>query len=169
MPMLLEPQRSISAAILSRESDEAVHFIVGEGIAASERLNIYRNTFLASLTSALRISFPAVHRLVGAEFFDGAAQCFIEAEPPQSANLYLYGAGFAHFLARFPPAASLAYLADVARLEWAVNCALHAPDVPPLASECFAAAAPAGPTPFVLGPAPSPTLLRAGDPSAASL
>jgi len=100
-----------------------------------------------------------------AEFFDGAAQCFIEAEPPQSANLYRYGAGFAHFLARFPPAASLAYLADVARLEWAVNCALHAPDVPPLASECFATVAQADPTHLVLVPHPSLTLLRAEYPS----
>jgi hypothetical protein len=116
MPTLLELQRSISTAVLSGESNEAAHFIVGEGLAPDERLNIYRNNFLASLTSALRISFPAVHRLVGAEFFDGAAQCFIEAESPQSANLYLYGAGFADFLARFSPAASLAYLADVARL-----------------------------------------------------
>jgi len=165
MPTLLELQRSMSKFVLSRQNDEAAQFIFADGIAASERLNIYRNTFLASLTSALRISFPAVHRLVGAEFFDGAAQCFIEAEPPQSANLYLYGAGFAHFLARFPPAASLAYLADVARLEWAVNCALHAPDVPPLASECFAAIAQADPTHLVLVPHPSLTLLRAEYPS----
>jgi hypothetical protein len=165
MPTLLDLQRSISAAVLSRESDEAAHFIVGEELAPDERLNIYRNNFLASLTSALRISFPAVHRLVGAEFFDGAAQCFIEAEPPQSANLYLYGAGFADFLARFSPAASLAYLADVARLEWAVNCALHAPDAPPLASECFAAVAQADPTRLVLVPHPSLTLLRPEYPS----
>jgi hypothetical protein len=165
MPTLLELQRSISTAVLSRESDGAARFIVGEGLAPDERLNIYRNTFLASLTSALRISFPAVHRLVGAEFFDGAAQCFIEAEPPQSANLYLYGAGFADFLARFSAAASLAYLADVARLEWAVNCALHAPDVPPLASECFAAVAQADPAHLVLVPHPSLTLLRAEYPS----
>ena len=39
---------------------------------------------------------------------------------------------FPEFLARFPPAASLAYIADVARLEWAVNRALHAPDAAPL-------------------------------------
>jgi hypothetical protein len=165
MPTLLELQRSIFTAVLSRESDDAAHFIVGDGLAPGERLNIYRNTFLASLTSALRISFPAVHRLVAAEFFDGAAQCFIEAEPPQSANLYLYGAGFADFLARFPPVASLAYLADVARLEWVVNCALHANDVPPLAPECFTAVAQADPARLVLVPHPSLTLLRAEYPA----
>jgi hypothetical protein len=43
-----------------------------------------------------------------------------------------YGEAFAAFLAAFPPAASLAYLADVARLEWAVSRAVHADDVEPL-------------------------------------
>ena len=40
-----------------------------------------------------------------------------------------YGAGFAGFLRTFPPASGLAYLGDVAQLEWAVNLALHADDV----------------------------------------
>ncbi len=160
MATLLELQRAILAAVLTRESDEAAHFIVGDGFAPDGRLNIYRNTFLASLKSALRISFPAVDRLVGAEFFDGAAQCFIETEPPQSADLYLYGAGFADFLARFAPAASLGYLSDVARLEWAVNCALHAADITPLATECYAAIAEADPAGLALVPHPSMTMLR---------
>jgi hypothetical protein len=157
---LLELQRSMSKAVLSRENDEAAGLIVADGIAANERLNIYRNTFLASLTSALRISFPAIYRLVGAEFFDGAAQCFIETQPPHNADLYLYGAGFADFLARFAPAASLAYLADVAGLEWAVNCALHAADIAPLAPECYAAIAEADPAGLALMPQPSMTMLR---------
>ena len=49
------------------------------GSTAAERLDVYRNTFLSSLTTALRISYPAVHRLVGGEFFEGAAQSFIQA------------------------------------------------------------------------------------------
>jgi hypothetical protein len=48
---------------------------------------------------------------------------------PTSACLNDYGQQFAAFLAQFPQAAHLSYLADVARLEWAVNRALHAPDV----------------------------------------
>jgi hypothetical protein len=43
-----------------------------------------------------------------------------------------YGAGFPGFLRGFPPAAALAYLGDVAQLEWAVNRALHAEDAPRL-------------------------------------
>ena len=165
MPTLLEIQRAISRAVVSRETGDAAPHIVCDGFTAEERLNVYRNTFLAGLTTALRLAHPAVHRLVGEEFFDGAAQCFVEAAPPQSAYLNSYGAGFADFLATFPPAASLAYLADVARLEWAVNTALHAPDVEPLGAEDFAAIADVPPERLVLVPHPSIGLLRLDHPA----
>ncbi len=106
--------------------------VVSDGFDPAERLDVYRNTFAGVLTTALRLSYPAVQRLVGAEFFEGAAYIFIEAHPPTSACLDDYGAEFPGFLSGFAPAASLAYLGDVARLEWAVSRALHAPDAAPL-------------------------------------
>jgi len=102
------------------------------------RLNVYRNAFIASLTKALRLCYPAIYRLVGAEFFAGAAARFIPACPPESACLDDYGSEFAAFLADFPPAAGLSYLAGVARLEWAVSRALRAPDVPALDPKALA-------------------------------
>src|SRR5260370_23822662 len=106
------------------EGDAAAYVRVG-GVSAADRLSIYRNTLYGTLTNALRLSYPAVHRLVGAEFFEASAQKFIEDEPPRGAYLDDYGAGFPDFLARFPAAASVPYLPDVARLEWAVSRALH--------------------------------------------
>ena len=103
-------------------------WIVGEGIDPKARIGIYRNTVASVLTNALRLTFPAVYRLVAAECFEGAARLFIEEDPPQRANLDDYGVGFPAFLARFEPVAGLTYLPDVARLEWAVSRALHAPD-----------------------------------------
>ena len=115
-------------SIVGRDDAEAAAWIVAEGIDPEVRLGIYRNTFASVLTNALRHSFPATHRLVAAECFEGAARLFMEEQPPQYANLDDYGAGFPEFLVRFAPVAALAYLPDVARLEWAVSCALHAPD-----------------------------------------
>ena len=132
MSGLRELQKALSLAIVGSDHNDAEAYIVPDGFSAAARLNIYRNTFVSTLTSALRITHPAVQRLVGAEFFDGAARHFIDRYPPQSAYLDLYGAGFAQFLEQFPPAMSLDYLADVARLEWAVNGALHAKDALPL-------------------------------------
>src|SRR5450755_3912418 len=94
MSTLLDTQRAMLRALVFRDHEDVASQIVGDELSAAERLDVYRNTFLSSLTSALRISYPAVHRLVGEEFFEGATQCFIEADPPQGAYLNAYGAGF---------------------------------------------------------------------------
>jgi Putative DNA-binding domain len=127
-PMLLELQRALRASLIERDDRDASAYVVPDGLTPGQRLAVYRNTFVGALTNTLRLAFPAVHRLVGTEFFEGAARTFIEERPPRSACLNDYGTDFPEFLADFPPAAFLAYLAEVARLEWAVNRALHAPD-----------------------------------------
>src|SRR5262249_57293234 len=53
-----------------------------------------------------------------------------------------YGGEFPNFLRDLPAAATVAYLADVARLEWAVHCAIHAPDIKPLELAALAAVKP---------------------------
>src|SRR5262249_14119357 len=125
---LLELQRAMHRS-LSAHDAAAAACIVNDGIDPVARLGIYRNTFASVLTNALRLSYPSVQRLVGVECFEGVARLFIEAEPPRSANLDDYGVGFAEFLSGFDAIARLAYLPDVARLEWTVNRALHAADV----------------------------------------
>jgi hypothetical protein len=69
------------------------------------------------LTEALKDAFPAVHRIVGPEFFQAMARAYIVLEPPRSPILLDYGAGFPDFIGEFEPAAVLPYLADVARIE----------------------------------------------------
>ena len=128
MPTLVEVQRAMRRSLVECDDAEAAAYILSDGLAPGLRFNVYRNTSTAALTTALRLSYPAVHRLVGAEFFEAAVKIFIKTEPPHSAYLDEYGAAFPEFLAQFSPAASLAYLAGVARLEWAVNRSLHAPD-----------------------------------------
>jgi len=132
MPTLLEIQRAVYRSVVARDDAAAVPHIVADALLPGARLSIYRNTFIGSLSTALRLSFPAVHRLVGADFFDGAIRIFIERDPPRSAWLDEYGEAFPAFLDRFTPAASLAYLSGVARLEWVVSRALHAADAEPV-------------------------------------
>ncbi len=139
MPALLELQRRMAALLCAEEpsSPEASYLTA----SAALRLDIHRNTRRSTLINALRLSFPAVQRLVGAEFFDAAARRFISAQPPPGAYLNDYGADFAGFLGDFAPAAALPYLREVAQLEWAVNRALHAADAPGLGLERLAAVA----------------------------
>jgi hypothetical protein len=130
MPTLLETQRAMRTWLVDGERDAAAA-LLADGISP-DRLDIYRNTFVANATRALRLTYPAIYKLVGDEFFEGAAAAFIAQHPPRSACFDHYGEAFAAFLAAFPPAAPLGYLADVARLEWAVSRAIHADDVEPL-------------------------------------
>jgi hypothetical protein len=130
MPTLLEMQSAMKASLLHRDSRAISPMLAGD--VPTDRLDIYRNTFAHTLTRALRLCFPVTQRLVGEEFFEGAAQFFIGEHPPRAAWLDLYGGEFPEFLRSFPPATSIAYLGDVAELEWAVNGALHAADVAPL-------------------------------------
>lgn len=141
MPSLLELQQALRVSLLDETDGAALAHIAAAGIAPAQRLNVYRNTIFGTLVRALRLSYPAVRRLVGEEFFDGAAQVFAHGHAPAGANLNDYGGDFAGFLQRFEPAASLVYLADVARLEWSVNQALHAADEPALVLSRLAALA----------------------------
>lgn len=132
MPALLELQRTFAGALL-REYDRAVwQHIAEDGFSAAERLRIYRNTCRATLCGTLRLTYPAVARLVGREFFERAAGEFVGNHPAKSGYLNDYGAEFADFLAQFEPARALAYLPDVARYEWALSVAANAPDAPVL-------------------------------------
>ena len=142
MVSLRDIQNAMRRSLLDDTGAEAADIIIGDGVAPARRLGVYRNTIRQALTSALRLSSPAVHRLVGAFFFDAAAQAFVAEQPPHCADLNAYGAEFAQFLQGFAPAAALAYLPDVARLEWAVNRALRAADAEPLALAALGAIAP---------------------------
>jgi len=115
---------------------------------------------LDSLTAALATTFPVVARLVDPRFFRYAADAYVRAQPPAGPCLFEYGATLADFLASFEPCRHLVYLPDVARLEWAMNAALHAPDVPPLTAAGAAALGPDALAARALALHPSVTLLR---------
>ena len=163
-PSLREVQRAIARSVVQGEDEAAATMICADGFVAEQRLAIHRNTFVASITKALRLTYPAVDRLVGSEFFDGAAHAFVQERPPRSAWLDDYGADFPDFLAAFAPAASLRYLADVARLEWAVGQALHAVDAKPVDLARLAAIDEADHGRIRFTPHPSVSLLRANSP-----
>ncbi len=142
MPSLRDVQRAMRDSLVGSAMTAALPWIVADGVAPERRLAVYRNTFDSTLVNALRLSYPAVRKVVGTEFFEGAARFFVHELPPRATCLDYYGADFADFLAAFGPAASLPYLPDLARLEWAVNRALHAPDAQPLDASRLAAIEP---------------------------
>jgi len=130
VPALLETQQEFVRHVRGEDS-RVLQWVHGAGLTPAARMAVYRNSYLLNFTDALLTSFPAVARLVGDDFFEGATQRFVGAHPSSYGDLNRYGAGFADFLAHLPEAANIPYLADIARLEWARQEALLAADANP--------------------------------------
>lgn len=110
------------------------------GSDPATRFAVYRNNVVVSLIDALADTYPVVQALVGEVFFRAMAGVYARAHPPRSRIMAYYGSDFADFIATFPPAASVPYLADVARLEMARVLAYHAADAKPVATDALHAA-----------------------------
>jgi hypothetical protein len=142
MPNLLELQRQFRRAVLGGDTAALAAAIPGDGLDPAARLRIYRNHAFATLGAVLEGTFPVVCRLVDKRFFAYAAHEYLRERPPHSRCLVEYGSDFADFLAGFEPCKHLAYLADVARFEWALNMAAMVREAAPLPTEALAAVPP---------------------------
>jgi hypothetical protein len=124
---LLDPDCALPASVVSHLSTRP-----------HRRFAVYRNNVVVALTGALEARFPAVRRIVGEDFFHAMAQVFVTENPPRTPIMMIYGEAFPAFIDGFEPAASVPYLADVARLEAARTRAYHAADAEPLPGEVLA-------------------------------
>lgn len=124
---LLDPERTIPAELTT-----------WNGSDATLRFAVYRNNILVSLIDALADTYPVAQELIGEDFFRAMARLFVNAEPPRSRVLAFYGASLPDFIEYFPPAASVPYLADVARLEMLRVRAYHAVDSTALSADAIA-------------------------------
>lgn len=130
-------QAEFATALLKPAGPVPMTLHAWNGSDISARFAVYRNNIVVSLVQALAEGFPVVHRLVGDEFFRAMVGIYVRAHPPRSPVLAEYGDGFADWLATFEPSATLPYLADLARLEYARVRAYHAADTPTLAAKAL--------------------------------
>jgi hypothetical protein len=114
-------QAGMAEALVSGRYQAVSAWIKAGPIAPHEALAVHRNTALLGLVNALRLTHPTVAALVGEAFFDRMALDFAIGHPPAGAWLAGYGEGFAEFLEAYAPARALPYLADVARLDFAIE------------------------------------------------
>lgn len=105
------------------------------GISTENRMKVYRNNVMTSLSHAVIAVYPLTEKIVGPDFLKGAVNKYVVGNPPDQGNLNFYGATFAHFLERYEPARALPYLPDMARLEWEWEMATLSPDDDPLPPE----------------------------------
>ena len=143
MPSLRDLQRGFSAATLFGDAAAVAALgIVPGDLDPPTRIAIYRNNVLGNYRKIFGATFPVVRRLVGEPFFDEATEQFVRGHPSSRGDVNHYGGDFAAFLASYPPARGLRYLADVAHLEWAIDQANIAADAAALDVAALAAVAP---------------------------
>lgn len=132
MRTLRELQHSFVRGVFGTDREIAALLLGARGQSGAAGLAIYRNNVLANYRKALRETYPVILRLIGADCFDQAADAYARATPSRSGDLYDFGERFGEFLAAYPATRDLAYLPDVARLEWIIEAADRAPAAAPL-------------------------------------
>ncbi len=137
MQSLAELQRGFAAALIDPALPAPAGLVGPDGKPSSRRFAVYRNNVIVGLTQTLRDAYPAVHRIVGSEFFHALARAYVVGDLPRSPMLFDYGAGLPDFIGRFEPASVLPYLADVARIERAWIEAYHSADASPIDPSAF--------------------------------
>jgi hypothetical protein len=129
VPELAQTQRRFAALLRDASlSARDSGLFAGDDALVERRLAIYRGNVVGAAAKALAAAYPVIEQIVGAEFFFGLARAHRLECPSTSGNLYDFGEHFADFLARFGPAREFPYLADLARVEWAVHRAALAAD-----------------------------------------
>jgi hypothetical protein len=140
MPSLVEIQRGVDAAMISGDSTALASLgIVAGAIGPAARIDIYRSNVFGNYRKALATTFPVIRQLVGAAFFNAAADAYVRAHPSTRGDVNRFGDDLAPFLAAYEPARTLAYLPDIARLECAIDQAAIAADAPPFDLAALAA------------------------------
>jgi hypothetical protein len=130
MPALPELQARFYAGIVGdvQAEDALLDCLVERGETGRRRIAAYRRSILGNLVGALLATYPVLARIVGLPFFREAARGYVRTHPSASGDLNEYGGEFADFIAAWQPADELAYLPDVARLEWRVQQVYYAAD-----------------------------------------
>ena len=80
---------------------------------------------------ALSAAYPVLAQMLGAENFEPMARQYWRQSPPRCGDIGRWGDALADFIATAPQLAEEPFLADVARVEWALHRAASDPDIHP--------------------------------------
>ncbi len=155
---LADIQRHFAAGLLDGELDP-VELFRGPATRTSRRFALYRGNLAANWYTALHGAYPVVEALVGEEFFRAMARSYGRRHGYQAGDLNRFGSALADFIAGFEALADYPYMADMARLEWALHLAHYGPDLPALEVRALAGLDPAGLDGLRLTLHPNTTLL----------
>lgn len=135
-PASLKAVQAAFAAALDQphvDSGCAQLFASTGGAPHAARFAVYRNNTRVFFATALERTYPVLRRRVGDEAFAQLAAAYRAAHPSRRGDLHHVGAEFPAWLRQRFADTEYAWLADLARLEWACELAQIAEARPPLA------------------------------------
>ncbi len=135
---LASAQQSFASALFVAGND-SLALAQFDGETRGQRFALYRSNLMATWERTLANAYPVLVLLVGQEFFGALARAYGSRHPSDNGDLNLFGRHFSQFLASFAHVAEYPYLPDMARLEWALQHARHAPDATGISAAEFAA------------------------------
>ncbi len=133
---LKELQRAFLGALIAPDTEDAVlELLNGDAACNRNRLLQYRASLARSWHKGLSTVYPVLCELVGEDFFTELAREYSCACLSHYGELTLSGHAMSDLLRAWPPCSPYPYLADIARLEWAIHRAYFSADARSLAPE----------------------------------
>ncbi len=148
VPRLYDQQAALLQALRARtpgQADIAAGGSQGDNnwiavspiLASDSGLKAYKNNAGALAERVLVAAYPAVTAILSLESMGALARALWHSHPPRCGDLARWGGELPEFVAASSQLAALPWLADVARLEWALHKAASAADDPPEAPDAL--------------------------------
>ena len=90
-------------------------------------MKVYRSNLIFGMLQALKDTYPFCLALLGENNFNFLGREYIYGHPSTHSDLTHYGEGLGDFLSGRPEIKAWPFLADVAKLEWALDRAFYSP------------------------------------------
>lgn len=139
---LADLQRAFARRILDGDAAILAELRDGGRAASTDLMGVYEHGYGARLTEVLAADYEKLLAALDQPAFDRMAAGYIDARPSRSPNARDFGQGLADYLAAAAEWRDAPWLAELARLEWALGEVYQAEDPPRLAIEAMAAVGP---------------------------
>ncbi len=129
---LAAQQQALLQALFGQLDDSRAHALWHSDQAQTQRgLQAYQANGHALAERSLRAAYPVIEQMLGGDNFAALARNMWHSHPPTRGDLAQWGDTLPAFLASSEALADTPYLADVARVEWALHRAASATDAVP--------------------------------------
>lgn len=129
MTNLAEQQQVLLDALLAWPAEDAMKRVAAYAIDPRARgLKAYQANGHMLAERALQAAYPVLVQLLGGESFADLARALWHAHPPTRGDVACWGGDLAAFVQTSAQLQDESYLADVARVEWALHQCAGAPD-----------------------------------------